>query len=168
MKQHHGAIVGLHFGQVSVFSTILSSLSTLFPCLEYFGLHGICIPVVDVIQFVPLFSSLHKLVSLKAFGITIKGDEGVLPAVTIPPQHCPSLIWVQLIGRATSVLFQSLVLPNNITLSALRCPMASSNLSNLCTGLCQTICLKILALDDTDLTTHEAKELASALEQIDH
>ena len=43
--------------------------------------------------------------------------------------------------------------------------MASSDLGNLCTGLCQNICLKVLGLVDTDLTIHEAKELASALEQ---
>ena len=45
------------------------------------------------------------------------------------------------------------------------CPLASSDLSSLCTGLCQTTSLKALLLADTDLTTHEAKELASALEQ---
>ena len=165
IKQQHGAIVGLRFDQVSIVSPIISSLSTLFPCLEYFGLHGICIPVVDVIQFVPLFSSLHKLVSLKIFDISIRGDEGVLSAMAIPPQHCPSLSWLQLEGRATSVLFQTLVLPNIKTLSVLRCPMASSDLGSLCTGLCQSIYLKMLGLVDTDLTTHEAKELASALEQ---
>ena len=64
-------------------------------------------------------------------------------------------------GRASSFLFQSLVLPNINTLTLLCCPLASSNLSSLCTGLCQTTSLKLV----TDLTTHEAKELASALEQ---
>ena len=165
IMQQHGAIVGLRFARVSIVSAILSSLSMLFPFLEYFGLYGICIPVVDVIQFVPLFCSLHNLVSLKSLGITIEGDEGVLPAVTIPPQHCPSLSWVKLNGTANSVLFQSLVLPNIKALSVLICPMASSDLSSLCTGLCQTTSLKIFRVVDTDLTTHEAKELASALEQ---
>ena len=112
-----------------------------------------------------MFSSVHKLVSLKTFAITIEGDEGGLPAVTIPPQHCPSLSLVDLEGRASSFLFQSLVLPNINTLTALRCPLASSDLSSLCTGLCQTTSLKALVLVDIDLTTHEAKELASALEQ---
>ena len=163
IKQQHGAIVGLRFDEASVFLAIISSLSTLFPCLEYFCLHGI--PVVNVIQFVPLFSSLHKLVSLKIFDISIRGDEGVLPAMAIPPQHCPSLSWVELNGRGTSVLFRSLVLHNIKTLSVLICSMASSDLGNLCTGLCQNICLKVMGLVDTDLTTHEAKELASALEQ---
>ena len=163
MKQQHGTIVGIRIDVVSKYSTIFSSLSSFFPYLEYFRLNNI--PVVDVIQFVPLFSSLHKLVSLKALCIIIKGDEGVLPAVTIPPQHCPSLSWVDIGCRTSSFLFQSLVLPNIKTLSALACSMASSHLSNLCTGLCQTICLKLLELEDTDLTTHEAKELASALEQ---
>ena len=114
IKQQHGAIVGIDIDGVSIVSPVISSLSTLFPCLEYFCLRDICIPIVDVIQFVPLFSSLHKLVSLKIFDISIKGDEGVLPAMAIPPQHCPSLSWVELNGRGTSVLFRSLVLPNII------------------------------------------------------
>ena len=49
-------------------TTISSSLLLLFPCLEYFGL--VHIPVIDVTHFVPLFSSVHKLVSLKAFSIS--------------------------------------------------------------------------------------------------
>ena len=172
MKCKHGTIVGLYvdcskYRALSKYSIILSSLSSLFPCLEFFHLGHI--PVVDVTHFVPLFSSVHKLVSLKAFGITIEGDEGGLPAVTIPPQHCPSLSLslsvVVLEGRASSFLFQSLVLPNINTLTALLCPLASSDLSSLCTGLCQTTSLKLLVLENTDLTTHEAKELASALEQ---
>ena len=168
MKCKHGTIVGLYvysskYRALSKYSIILSSLSSLFPCLEYFELNSI--PVVDVTHFVPLFSSVHKLVSLKSFTISIKGDEGGLPAVTIPPQHCPSLSVVELVGRASSFLFQSLVLPNINTLTVLLCPLASSDLSSLCTGLCQTTSLKVLELSDTDLTTHEAKELASALEQ---
>ena len=159
MKQQHGTIVGIHIDGVSKYSSILPSLSSFFPFLEYFCLNSI--PVVDVRHFVPLFSSLHKLVSLKMFAI-IEGDEGVLPVVTIPPQHCPSLSWVEL---TTSVLFQSLVLPNIKTLSALICSMASSDLSSLCTGLCQTTSLKMFKVVHTDLTTHEAKELAHALEQ---
>ena len=143
---------------------LVPSLPILFPCLEYFGLGYL--PVVDVTHFVPLFSSVHKLVSLKAFSITIKGDEGGLPAVTIPPQHCPSLSVVELEGRASSFLLQSLFLPNINTLTALVSPLASSDLSSLCTGLCQTTSLKGLVLQDTDLTvTRETKELASALEQ---
>ena len=168
MKCKHGTIVGLYvdsskYRALSKYSIILSSLSSLFPCLEYFELNSI--PVVDVTHFVPLFSSVHKLVSLKSFTITIKGDEGGLPAVTIPPQHCPSLSVVGLQDRASSFLFQSLVLPNINTLTTLSCPLASSDLSSLCTGLCQTTSLKWLELKNTDLTTHEAKELASALEQ---
>ena len=168
MNCKHGTIVGLHvdsskYRALSKYTTICSSLLFVFPCLEYFGLDDI--PVVDVTHFVPLFSSVHKLVSLKVFVISIEGDEGGLPAVTIPPQHCPSLSVVDLAGRASSFLFQSLVLPNINTLTVLRCPLASSDLSSLCTGLCQTTSLKGLALEDTDLTTHEAKELASALEQ---
>ena len=166
MKCKHGTIVGLYvdsskYRALSKYSIILSSLSSLFPCLEYFELNSI--PVVDVTHFVPLFSSVHKLVSLKSFTISIEGDEGGLPAVTVPPQHCPSLSVVELVGRA--FLFQSLVLPNINTLTALSCPLASSDLSSLCTGLCQTTSLKWLELKNTDLTTHEAKELASALEQ---
>ena len=122
------------------------------------------IPVVDVTHFLPLFSSLHKLDSLKVIKISIKGD-GVLPAVTIPPQVCPSLLWVHLEGRASSFLFQSLVLPNIKTLTILSCPLPSSDLNILCTRLCQTTSLKMFKVEDTDLTTHEAKELASALEQ---
>ena len=168
MKCKHGTIMGLYvecskYRALSKYTTILSSLSSLFPCLEYLYLKNI--PVVDVTHFVPLFSSVHKLVSLKVFIITIEGDEGGLPAVTIPPQHCPSLSVVELVGRASSFLFQSLVLPNINTLTALSCPLASSDLSSLCTGLCQTTSLKWLSLVYTDLTTHEAKELASALEQ---
>ena len=168
MKCKHGTIVGLYVDcskcrALSKFSIILSSLSSLFPCLEYLCLEYI--PVVDVTHFVPLFSSIHKLVSLKVFAIHIEGDEGGLPAVTIPPQHCPSLSVVELSGKASSFVFQSLVLPNINTLTALWCPLASSNLSSLCTGLCQTISLKLLELVVTDLTTLEAKELASALEQ---
>ena len=56
-------------------------------------------------------------------------------------------------------------MPNINTLTVLLCPLASSDLSSLCTGLCQTTSLKWLALVYTDLTTYEAKELASALEQ---
>ena len=168
MKCKHGTIVGLYvesskYQALSKYTTICSSLSFLFPCLEYFTLNHI--PVVDVTHFVPLFSSVHKLVSLKFLEIIIEGDEGGLPAVTIPPQHCPSLSVVLLEGRASSFLFQSLVLPNINTLTVLLCPLASSDLSSLCTGLCQTTSLKGLTLVDTDLTTHEAKELASALEQ---
>ena len=85
--------------------------------------------------------------------------------MTIPPQHCPSLLVVHLAGRASSILFQSLVLPNINTVTVLSCPLARSDLRSLCTGLCQTTSLKGLELGDTDLTTHEAKELASALEQ---
>ena len=76
-----------------------------FHVYQYLYLRNI--PVVDVTHFVPLFSSVHKLVSLKVFLITIEGDEGGLPAVTIPPQHCPSLLVVELEGRASSFLFQS-------------------------------------------------------------
>ena len=47
----------------------------------------------------------------------------------------------------------------------LSCPLPSSDLSSLSTGLCQTTGLKMFEVSDTDLTTHEAKELASALEQ---
>ena len=169
MKRKHGTIMGLHVnsskGQaLSKYSTILSSFSSFFPCLEGFTFCDI--PIVDITHFVPLFSSVHKLVSLKVFVITIEGDEGGLPAVTIPPQHCPLLSAVQLEGRASSFLFQSLVMPNINTLTALLCPLASSDLSSLCTGLCQTTSLKVLELDDIDrLTTHETKELASALKQ---
>ena len=168
MKCKHGTIVGLNvesskYRALSKYTTICSSLSSLFPCLKF--LYFDAIPFVDVTHFVPLLSSVHKLVSLKVFLITIEGDEGGLPAVTIPPQHCPSLLLVQLEGRASSFLFQSLVLPNINTLTVLWCPLASSDLSSLCTGLCQTTSLKWLTLVDTDLTTHEAKELASALEQ---
>ena len=165
MNCKHGTIVGLHVdsSKYRALSIILSSLSSLFPYLEYFYLNHIS--VVDVTHFVLLFSSVHKLVSLKVLYITIKGDEGGLPAVTIPPQHCPSLSVVVLKDRASSFLFQSLVLPNINTLTVLLCPLASSDLSSLCTGLCQTTSLKWLSLENTDLTTHEAKELASALEQ---
>ena len=168
MKCKHGTIVGLSvdsskYRALSKYSIIFSSLSSLFPCLQYLYLNDI--PVVDITHFVPLFSSVHKLVSLKVIDIIIEGDEGGLPAVTIPPQHCPSLSVVGLEDRASSFLFQSIVLPNINTLTALWCPLASSDLSSLCTGLCQTTSLKWLALENTDLTTHEAKELASALEQ---
>ena len=122
MNCKHGTIVGLHvdsskYRALSKYSIILSSLSSLFPYLEYFYLNHIS--VVDVTHFVPLFSSVHKLVSLKVLYITIKGDEGGLPAVTIPPQHCPSLSVVVLKDRASSFLFQSLVLPNINTLTVL-------------------------------------------------
>ena len=145
MKQQHGTIVGIVVDGVSQYSTILTSLSSFFPCLEYLGLINIL--AVDVPHFVPLFSSLHKLVSLKAFAFIYDDDdddEGVLPAVTIPPQHCPSLLIIELRGRASSFLVQSLVLPNINTLTALVCQLASSDLSSLCTGLCQTTSLKQL------------------------
>ena len=163
MKQQHGTILAIDIDGVSKYSPILPSLSSFFPYLERFRLNNI--PVVDVTHFVPLFSSLHKLVSLKYFDISIEGDEGVLPAVTIPPQHCPSLSCVIIESRASSFLFQSLVLPNIKTLTLLSCPLPSSDLSSFCTGLCQTTSLKFFLVEDTDLTTHEAKELASALEQ---
>ena len=163
MKQQHGTIVGIDIDGVFKYSTILPSLSSFFPYLEFFHFNNI--PVVDVIHLVPFFSSLHKLVSLKVLYISFKGDEGVLPALTIPPQHCPSRSWVDIEGRASSFLFQSLVLPNINTLIALSCPLPSSDLGSLCTGLCQTTSLKMFKVEDTDLTTHEAKELASALEQ---
>ena len=57
-------------------------------------------------------------------------------------------------------------MPNINTLTTLSCSLASSNLNSLCTGLCQTTSLKVVRISkNTDLTTHEAKELASALEQ---
>ena len=168
IMHRHGTIVGLYvdcskYRVHSKYSMILSSLSSIFPCLEYLCLEDISI--VNVAHFVPLFSSVHKLVSLKVFDISIKGDEGGLPAVTIPPQHCPSLSACVLLGKASSFLFQSLVLPNINTLTALWCFLASSDLGSLCTGLCQTTSLKIIGLIATNLTTHESKELASALEQ---
>ena len=163
MKLQHGTIVSIGIDGVSTYSTILPSLSSFFPYLECFRFGNI--PVVDVIHLVPLFSSLHKLVSLKVLFIIIKGDEGVLPAVTIPPQHCPSLSFVGIDGRASLFLIQSLVLPNIKTLTVLSCLLPSSDLSSLCTGLCQTTSLKMFIMSDSDLTTHEAKELASALEQ---
>ena len=162
MKQH-GTIVGIEIDGVFKYSTILPSLSSFFSYLERFSLKNIL--VVDVTHFVPFFSSLHKLVSLKVLVICIRGDEGVLPAVTIPPQHCPSLSFVGIESRAISFLIQSLVLPNIKSLTILSCPLPSSDLSSLCTGLCQTTSLKMFEVSDTDLTTHEAKELASALEQ---
>ena len=169
-KCKHKTIVGLFFDLTKSQSAdyrylidLVPTLPILFPCLEYFGLDFI--PVVDVTHFLPLFSSIHKLVSLKVFYIYIEGDEGGLPAVTVPPQHCPSLSAVVLHGRASLFLFQSLVLPNINTLTALMCSLASSNLSSLCTGLCQTTSLKGLELQDIDLNTQETKELASALEQ---
>ena len=162
MKQQRGTIVGIDIDGVSKLSTILPSLSSFFPNLEYFRLNNI--RVVGVTHFVPLFSSLHELVSLETLLIIIKGDEGVLPAVTIPPQHCPSLSCVDIGGRASSFLFQSLVLPNIKTLTILSCPLPSSDFSSLSTGLCQTTSLKMFEVSDTDLTTHDAKELASALE----
>ena len=140
---------------------LVPSLPILFPCLEYFGLGNL--PVVDVTHFVPLFSSVHKLVSLKIFGTATVGDEGGLPAVTIPPQHCPSLSVVVLEDRASSFLFQSLVLPNINTLTALVSPMASSDVSIICTGLSQTTSLKGLVLEYSNLTTRQAIELARAL-----
>ena len=91
MKQQHGTIVGIHVMRVPQYSTILSSLSSFLPCLEFLGLRDIS--AVDVTHFVPLFSSLHKLVSLKVFIIIIKGDEGVLPCssdyttTTLPITH---------------------------------------------------------------------------------
>ena len=163
MNQQHGAIVRIDIDGVSKYSTILPSLSSFFPYLEYLGLDNVS--TFDVTHFVPLFSSLHKLVSLKTLVITIKGDEGVLPAVTIPPQHCPSLSFVEIDGRASSFLFQSLILTNIQSLTVLSCSLPSSDFSSLSTGLCQTTSLKMFEVVDTDLTTHEAKELASALEQ---
>ena len=160
IKQQHGAIVWIDIDGVSKYSTILPSLSSFFPYLEYFSLNNIL--VADVTHFVP---NLHKLVSLKVIKISIKGDEGVLPAVIIPPQHCPSLSLVNIGGRASSFLFQSLVLPNINTLTILSCPLPSSDLSSFCTDLCQTTSLKLFEVSDTDLTIHEAMELASALEQ---
>ena len=118
MKCKHGTIVGLYvdrkYQALSKYSTILSSFTSFFPCLE--SLTFELTPIVVVTHFVPLFSSVHKLVSLKVFAISIKGDEGGLPAVTIPPQHCPSLSTVVVEGRPRSFLFQSLVLPNINTL----------------------------------------------------
>ena len=71
-----------------------------------------------------------------------------------------------LTGKASSFLFQSLAIPNiNAQTIILWCTVTSSNLSALCAVLCQTTSLRSLDLVDTDLTTHEAKELASALGQ---
>ena len=169
-KPKHGKIVGLFVDNSQSQSAdyqclidLVPSLPILFPCLEYFGLGNL--PVVDVTHFVPLFSSVHKLVSLKIFGTATVGDEGGLPAVTIPPQHCPSLSVVVLEDRASSFLFQSLVLPNINTLTALVSPMASSDVSIICTGLSQTTSLKGLVLEYSNLTTRQAIELARALEQ---
>ena len=170
IKCKHGAIVGLYVNlsksQVADYRYLIDlvpSLPILFPCLEYFGLGSL--PIVNVAHLVPLFSNVHKLVSLKIFGTATEGDEGGLPVVTIPPQHCPSLSVVVLEDKASSFLFQSLVLPNINTLTALVCPMASSDFSIICTGLSQTTSIKGLVLEYSDLTTHQAMELARALEQ---
>ena len=125
MKCKLETIVGLavcssKYQVLSKYSTILLSLSSLFPCLEYLSFRKIS--SVNLTHFVALFSSVHKLVSLKVFIISSEDDVGGLPAVTIPPQHCPSLSVVGLYNRASSFLFQPLVFPNINVLTTLSCP----------------------------------------------
>ena len=79
-----------------------------------------------------------------------------------PAQHCPSLLVLGLTGKASSFLFQSLAIPNINAQTIILWCMTSSNLSALCAVLCQTTSLRSLDLVDTDLTTHEAKELLFA------
>ena len=166
-EHQHRTIVGLYLVILKSQSTayqylkdLVPSLPKLFPSLEYLGLDDV--PTFDVTHFVSLFSSLHKLVSLKAFSISIKGDENELPAVTVPPQRCPSLSAISLFSRQSSFLFKSLVQPNISTLISLQCPFIESE---LCSGLCETTSLKIFVLSATNLTTYQAKELASSLER---
>ena len=143
----------------------LPSLPSIFPQVEYLGIRDIL--VADVTHFVPLFSIVREFASLKVLEIWIEDDDGVLPEVTIPPQHCPSLFTLTISGKASSFLLQCFALANINTLTTLECPLPtdSSNLSSLCTCLSQTTSLEVLIITDTDVTTREAKELASALEK---
>ena len=65
--QQHGVIVGLVFDTLELqksesHNILMRSLPSLFPCLEFLRLHTF---TDDLSQLVPLFSSIHKLVSLK-------------------------------------------------------------------------------------------------------
>ena len=134
----------------------------MFPCIEYLGFGGI--RFADVEHFVALFSIVHKFASLKVLEIHFEGDEGNLPKVIIPPQHCPSLYTLIISGL---FLVQCFVLPNIYTLTTLDFPLPinSSNLSSLCACLGQTTSLKVLIITDADVTDDEARELASVLEK---
>ena len=167
-ENKHGKIAGVFVGDCKFHAALwkaLPSLLSIFPCVEYLRLCRII--VTDVTHFVPLLSIVHKFASLKGLEVRVNGDVCVLPAVTIPPQHCPSLFALTLSGTARSFLVQSFALPNINTLTSLVCPLPtiSFNLSSFCACLGQTTSLKLLIITNTDLTTREAKELASALEK---
>ena len=167
-ESEHGKIAEVFVGDCKVQAArwkALPSLLSIFPCVEYLRLCRIL--VTDVTHFEPLLSIVHKFASLKGLEIRVKGDVCVLPAVTIPPQHCPSLFELTLSGTASLFLLQCFALPNINTLTTLVCPLPtiSSNLSSFCACLGQTASLKLLIITYTDVTTCEAKELASALEK---
>ena len=151
---------------------LVTSFSSLFPCLENFTLETNNPAVIA--ENVPLLCSVVKLSSLKTLMIFTSDQEGdELPdAVCIPPlQFGPSLTFIALGGRASGPLIQSLVLPNIGTLTSIavikRCrPMSGSEFGNFCSCLCQSTSLEFLDWDDYDLSAHELKELVSALEQI--
>ena len=177
-KSSYGSVVGMGFSEsqhlISQHATkLVQSLSSLFPCLEIFGL-DIDAPADNIEQMVPLLGSVLKLVSsLKILMISSNDtdQEGELPAaVCIPPLHCPSLTTVMLEDRASASLIQSLVLSNINTLTTIllvKCrPMSGSEFGNFCTCLCHSTSHECMLLNDVDLNAHEEKELVSALEQI--
>ena len=120
----------------------------------------------DLSHWLPVLSRLHQLSSLKMISLECNGHE--LKAVSLPPQHCSSLVEINLEG-GLSVFFPSLVSPNINTLSSLSVEsdgdsLDSTSFSHLCSGLCQSTTLKILSLNCTEMGKSGAKELA-ALEQ---
>ena len=167
-ESRHGTIAGLYVRDCKFQAArwkALPSLPSVFRHVEYLGIRDIL--VADIAHFVPLFSIVRKFASLKVLQIWIEGDDGVLPEVTIPPQHCPSLFTLTISGTASLFLVQCFALANINTLTTLECPLPTNsfNLSSLCACLGQTASLKVLIITDTDVTTREAKELARALEK---
>ena len=166
LLEDHGSIKQPH-----ATTELVKSFSSLFPCLELIDLNTN--NRAGIAENVPLLCSVVKLSSLKTLMIGTGDQEGdELPAaVCIPPLHCPSLTGIVLDGRASTLLIESLVLPNINTLTTIIMidgfrPRSGSEFGNFCSCLCQSSSLELLTLEDVDLSAHELKELISALEQI--
>ena len=174
-KSSYGSVTGIwleecgNINQPCATAELVKSFSSLFPCLE---LIKFAINPAGIAENVLLLCSVVKLSSLKTLIIYTDDQEGdELPAVCIPPLHCPSLTTIVLDGRASASLIESLVLTNINTLTTIAMregcrPMSGSEFGNFCSCLCQSTSLECLGWEDVNLSAHELKELVSALELI--
>ena len=174
-RQYYGSIKALsvaflHPQSTVALAKICSQISTTLPStLHSLNWLELMISPANLIHTAPLLSCINKLPSLKCINIHGTADGVNFHDQAIPSaesQPCPSLSSVNLFEETGYFLFQSLVLPNMNTLTALLlwCPVSSADFCSFCMRLRQTRSLKLLQVTHK-LETHEAKELASALKQ---